>query len=85
MICVFKRAYQVSDEGGSPPEPSECYQFTLVSHFEENIVFTYKPCGEEETTISLNNEEETVCAEYVTPPPYPTNKWDIFLGDECGA
>jgi hypothetical protein len=87
MLEKFKRYYNVDNLETAPPPPTEeCYSYQLISYEEENIVFNYTPCGGISTSVTLNNESLTVCAESVTPPGGlgQGTKWDIFIGDQCG-
>jgi len=63
--------------------PVSCNEFQLVSVFPENIVFNYIACNGTSQSVTLNDNSTTVCAQSVTPPAAPTNKWEINIGVEC--
>lgn len=82
MLWKYKKCYQETNEGVVDP-PTECTLVTFRSNFEQDIVFNYTPCVGAPTSITLNNNETTICIQNYDPPTAPSNQWDVIFVDIC--
>jgi len=88
MLNKFKRFYSIDQsEIITPPNP--CYSYVVTALVEQNIVFTYTPCGAGPTTITLNGDGvtypriATLCCSTGPSSTANPSKYSIDIGDSC--
>lgn len=86
MINRFKKYYNVDNDAVIVPDPEEniCYSFTLEALLDSNISFTFAKCSGGNSTVTVpGNSSVNICALSVQSPSQPSNKWAIYIGEEC--